>query len=50
MGDTPTLEGLSLLGYVAAITQKVRLGTSVVVVPDHNPAHLAKHFIIYLGE
>ena len=44
MGDTPTLEGLSLLCYVAAITQKVRLGTSVVVAPDHNPVHLAKQF------
>ncbi len=44
MGDTPTLEGLSLLCYVAAITQRIRLGTSVVVAPDHNPAHLAKQF------
>ena len=44
IGDTPTLEGLSLLCYVAAITRKVRLGTSVVVAPDHNPAHLAKQF------
>ena len=42
MGDTPTLEGLSLLCYAAAITKKVRLGTSVLVAPDHNPAHLAK--------
>ncbi len=44
IGNTPTLEGLSLLCYVAAITQKVRLGTSVVVAPDHNPVHLAKQF------
>ena len=44
MGESPTLEGLSLLCYVAALTQKARLGTSVVVAPDHNPVHLAKQF------
>ena len=44
MGDSPTLEGLSLLCYVAALTQKVRLGMSVVVAASHNPVHLAKQF------
>ena len=44
MGDSPTLEGLSLLCYVAALTEKVRIGVSVVVAPSHNPVHLAKQF------
>ena len=42
MGESPTLEGLSLLCYVAALTKNIRLGTSVVVMPHHNPIHLAK--------
>ena len=44
IGESPTLEGLSLLCYVAALTESVRLGTSVVVAPNHNPVHLAKQF------
>ena len=44
IGESPTLEGLSLLSYVAALTKNVRLGTSVVVAPNHNPVHLAKQF------
>ena len=44
IGESPTLEGLSLLCYVAALTKKARLGTSVVVTTTHNPVHLAKQF------
>jgi len=40
---TPTvLNPLSFLTYIAAQTTTVRLGVSVVVLPRHNPIHLAK--------
>ena len=42
LGDVPVLEPLSLLSYVSAITQNVRLGTSVMVAPLRNPVQLAK--------
>jgi probable F420-dependent oxidoreductase len=42
LGDVPVLEPLSLLSYVAAVTDKVRLGTSVMVAPLRNPVQLAK--------
>lgn len=42
VGDVPILEPVSLLSYLAAITQKVRLGTSVMVAPLRNPVQLAK--------
>ena len=32
----------SVLGYVAAVTHRVRLGTSIVIVPLRNPLHLAQ--------
>ncbi|WP_152360386.1 LLM class flavin-dependent oxidoreductase [Microlunatus speluncae] len=35
---------LEVLAYVAARTNRVRLGTSVVVGPLHNPADLARRF------
>ena len=35
-------EPLTLLSYVAAITQRVGLGTSVLILPYHNPIRLAK--------
>ena len=44
IGASPTLEGLHLLSYVAAITKRARLGTSVVVTTTNNPVHLAKRF------
>lgn len=42
IGDAVSLEPLSLLAYLAAITARVRLGVSVVVLPLRNPVHLAK--------
>lgn len=36
------LEPLSLLPYLAAITNKIRLGTSVIVLPHRDPLLLAK--------
>jgi len=44
IGDTPCLEPLSLLSYVAAITRRVKLGTSMVIASTRNPGHLAKEF------
>ena len=42
VGDVPVLEPLSLLSNVAAVTDRVRLGTSVMVAPLRNPIQLAK--------
>ena len=42
IGDRPYYEPLTLLSYVAARTTRVRLGTSVLVLPYHNPIQLAK--------
>src|SRR5882724_8958606 len=42
IGDRPYYEPLTLLTYVAARTRRVRLGTSVLVLPYHNPIRLAK--------
>ena len=41
-GDDPSLEPLTQLSYVAALTQRVRLGVSVMVAPLRNPVQLAK--------
>ena len=37
-----TLDALATLTYVAAVTERVRLGTSVLILPLHEPALLAK--------
>jgi probable F420-dependent oxidoreductase len=42
IGRKPYYEPLTLLSYVAACTQRVGLGTSVLVLPYHNPIRLAK--------
>jgi probable F420-dependent oxidoreductase len=42
IGDRPYYEPLALLSFVAARTSRVRLGTSVLVLPYHNPIRLAK--------
>jgi probable F420-dependent oxidoreductase len=42
IGGRPYYEPLTLLSFVAARTQRVRLGTSVLVLPYHNPVRLAK--------
>ena len=43
-GDTPLLESVSLLCYAAAITERMRLGVSVIVFPIRNAVQLAKNF------
>ena len=42
IGDRPYYEPLTLLSFVAARTTRVKLGTSVLVLPYHNPIRLAK--------
>jgi len=42
IGDKPYYEPLTVLSNVAARTERVRLGTSVLVLPYHNPIRLAK--------
>ena len=42
IGGTPSLEPISLLCYVAAAAQRIRLGVSVLVTTVRNPVHLAK--------
>lgn len=42
VGGGPSLEPLTLLSYAAALTCRVALGVSVLVLPQHHPVHLAK--------
>jgi probable F420-dependent oxidoreductase len=42
LGSRPYHEPLTILGAVAASTKRVRLGTSVLVLPFHHPVRLAK--------
>jgi alkanesulfonate monooxygenase SsuD/methylene tetrahydromethanopterin reductase-like flavin-dependent oxidoreductase (luciferase family) len=42
MGSGQISSALSLLAYLAAKTQRIRLGTGVVVLPWHNPVLLAE--------
>lgn len=42
VGNVPILEPVSLLNYVAALTTRVRLGTSVMLLVLRNPVQLAK--------
>ena len=42
IGDRPYYEPLTLLAFVAARTGRVKLGTSVLVLPYHNAIRLAK--------
>jgi probable F420-dependent oxidoreductase len=44
IGDFTMLEPVTLLSYVAAITTKLRLGTSVILLPLRNPVQLAKAY------
>ena len=41
--DKPYYHPLATLSYVAALTSRVVLGTSVMVLPYHNPVELAKY-------
>lgn len=42
IGDRPYYDPMAILTYVAAITHTISLGTSVLVLPYHNPIRLAK--------
>ena len=42
LGDRPYYDALTVLTYAAAVTKRVRLGTSVLVLPYFNPIVLAK--------
>src|ERR1041384_4516281 len=42
IGGRPYYEPLTVLSFVAARTRRVALGTSVLVLPYHNPIRLAK--------
>jgi probable F420-dependent oxidoreductase len=44
VGDFTMLEPVTLLSYVAAITTKLKLGTSVILLPLRNPLQLAKAY------
>ncbi|WP_238019294.1 LLM class F420-dependent oxidoreductase [Dactylosporangium sp. AC04546] len=40
--DTPFPDPLAVLGHVAARTERLRLATSVLILPEHHPVQLAK--------
>jgi probable F420-dependent oxidoreductase len=42
LGDVPLLEPITLLTFAAAITSRVRLGTSVILPVTRHPLHLTK--------
>lgn len=42
LGDKPYHDALTILIAIGAVTKKVRLGTSVLVLPWHDPARLGK--------
>lgn len=44
VGDFVMLEPVTLLSYVAALTSKLKLGTSVILLPLRNPIQLAKAY------
>lgn len=41
-GDVPLLEAINLLAYAAAVTERLKLGVSVIVLPVRNAPQLAK--------
>ncbi|MCI0437531.1 MAG: LLM class flavin-dependent oxidoreductase [Chloroflexi bacterium] len=42
IGNTPVLEPVNMLSYLAAVTERIRLGVAVLVLTTRNPVHLAK--------
>ena len=42
VGSTPTPEPVTLLTYLSAVTEKIRLGSAVIIATTRNPAMLAK--------
>ncbi len=43
LDDKPYYHPMATLSHVSALTSRVRLGTSVLVLPYHNPVELAKY-------
>jgi probable F420-dependent oxidoreductase len=41
-GDSGVLEPLTALTFIAAVTERVRLGTGICLVPQRNPVYTAK--------
>ncbi len=41
-GDLATLEPVTMLSYMSALTERVKLGVSVIIAPHRNPVQLAK--------
>src|SRR6186997_1649769 len=44
-GDTGLLEPLTALTYLAAVTDRMRLGTGICLVPQRNPVYTAKQVV-----
>ena len=44
-GDTGLLEPLTALTYLAAVTDQIRLGTGICLVPQRNPVYTAKQVV-----
>ena len=44
VGSTPTPEPLTFLTYLATVTERIRLGSAVIIATTRNPALLAKQF------
>ena len=42
LGAVPSLEPVELLAWAAAVTERIRLGTAVLLTPLRSPVHLAK--------
>ncbi len=42
--DEPFLETMTLLGYIAACTESIKLGSTVIILPYRNPVVQAKMF------
>jgi probable F420-dependent oxidoreductase len=41
--DLDTPEPISVLNYAAALTRRIKLGTSIVILPLHHPLYIGKH-------
>src|SRR5690242_2670271 len=42
LGSAPLLGPIELMSYAAAITERIRLGVSMLILPLYSPLHLAK--------
>ena len=43
LNDRPYYHPMATLSHISALTERIRLGTSVLVLPYHNPVGLAKY-------